>query len=790
MEVGQKELGRGDKEWQQEGEGDSLAGGTSDHDMPVIQQEVWREEDIDDMPVLQKMVDLPSRPAGRKLRSPPPPPLQITLSLTNTPVKHSRCLKVVSRKGKDIDKGSQTGGNESCGSQHHSRKKSHKHKKLSKPLNASEKCSNIRQACDKTSEESDLKQKNSHQCHAKSALTELIDLNHSTSPSVARSIEGDPVVSFEHDTPMEPDSTSEFGLVRWRHARKESEISRGEVSPFGEVSPHSAGCAGPATPSSQECTMRVEENLAECDSTSMFIASPSAISPASHGEIEERVCPVLADREDRSPAHCVCRCRSLPPPPDLVTRDHTHSGTVTIESHHAVTPAAARPPLPRIRTRLVRSHSVDDEPAPNLEKVAPCLELMAAPGDVLQGENESPPVLTLPEEEIRGQQFRIEHSDSADIPPEENQQEAPPLVKYGPESTPRSSRSNSSCDDGDKSPPVLTLLGQETSSKPRKKSVELVDFTNNIDWHTAVVETVMGPPTVEQDGEKKPGIVIKIRTKAVVPSVKGAPKEKAVASVSRIQRKRHNVDNSEVISRLRKRHKPEEVSKLAEVTQRDLSQGYCVDSKTSERSVQTDSASSKTFSCFYQPHPASQAKKQRRNEVQVGKDLKAHTHLSLADHSVVQTFMELSRLQCLTHVLVNGLFPRLQPQLSITTPESLRFTRIIDDIIFSLEQSESELRFKECEDLNEMFEKLTLSGDVCLPVYSPRIVLCRSPQHLLHDFREKVCRMLQLLLPNLIVSITNTISHSSHQLENILRKIIAANKTKAAKKKLLTFRNQ
>nr|KAG5709769.1 hypothetical protein BaRGS_032593 [Batillaria attramentaria] len=49
--------------------------------MPVIERMAWQEEDLKGMPVLQRMVDLPSKNGAQAARSPPPPPLQISLSL-------------------------------------------------------------------------------------------------------------------------------------------------------------------------------------------------------------------------------------------------------------------------------------------------------------------------------------------------------------------------------------------------------------------------------------------------------------------------------------------------------------------------------------------------------------------------------------------------------------------------------------------------------------------------------------------------------------------------------------
>ncbi|KAL8618620.1 hypothetical protein ACOMHN_015730 [Nucella lapillus] len=784
-----------------------------DAEMPVIQREVWREEDIEDMPVLQKMVDLPPGHQDRKLGSPPPPALQITLSLTET-YKRNRKSKNGSKNRAQDPSLNAAGGKEDdydgySSSQHtpEIEKKAVVSRIQAGQSNVDILQHNFQQ--DGGQESTSLKEKTLLPCQAKSALTELTQLSQVNSPMLARGSEVDAVRSPECDLPMEPDSTSEFltACNRLLRARKGSKASQGEVSPWRVVSPGArfAGLRTLNNPgSNSDVLVRIEENAAECDSTSMFMNSPSAISPASQGEIEERVCPVLADHEDgASPSHFVCRCRSLPPPADLMNKDGTLStpSQPTVGMPHSVRCQGKSKPW----TPLVsRACSLDDDPAPDLEKVAPSLDLMATPRDSSQSDHDSPPVLTLPEQEAQLKRLNIEHSQEKDVPVEVNQQEAPPLIRYGPEPPPQASpqdlppsctkyrdsppwlssndfHSQEKCRDND-SPPVLSSHKQEGVSKPikSKRRTAVCDFTSNIDWETAVVETVENPPSLTKyDGEFKPGIVIKIRTKgrtATTQSAQPAAKPEPVPQTVAIKRKQHTVDNTETLSRLRKRSKSGDVDKSAASAVDQEQQACSAGSKAvnTQHKVNGESGHSRVN------HTKPKEKKLRHNVVQLGGDLKVWTHgLSVKDSRFAQCSVELSRLQTLTHELVGVLFPRLQPQLIDLAPESGAFVSIIDEIILSLERSTSEETVLDCDSLHSTFQKLSLNGGACVPVFSPQVVLCSSPGHVLEDLRSKACCLLQLLLPDLTASLTQSLSHSSEKLEMFLRKVILANINKA-----------
>ena len=162
-------------------------------------------------------------------------------------------------------------------------------------------------------------------------------------------------------------------------------------------------------------------------------------------------------------------------------------------------------------------------------------------------------------------------------------------------------------------------------------------------------------------------------------------------------------------------------------------------------------------------------------------------HLSPSVHKFVLATTKLSRLQTQTHALVSTLFPRLAPQLSHVSPESRHFVKTVDDIIALLERSASEEAVIDCEDMCRWLERLTLGGrggGECVPVFSPQVVLCSAPQHSLEQFQDKVCTLLQLLLPDLTVSLANTISQASDELELVLKRIVLANSSevKAARK--------
>ncbi|KAK7099960.1 uncharacterized protein [Littorina saxatilis] len=880
----------------------------AEEEMPEIQQEAWREEDVKGMPVLQRMDSPPLSP---------PPPLQITISLKDSPP--------ASRFSNSSDTG----------------KAAYKSKSGSEKKDKAEGTKDVKE---KPTEERGVEEKKHSQCHSRSALLELTDLSHSTSPTAPRCLEVDlaesidqpsqeskdkspnhcamskhsprarrgkaqtQMLSPERDCPMEPDSTSEC-LVKWHRPRLGSDATVTEVSPRCEVSPHSAVCIAAATPGNS-CS---ELGLAECDSTSMFLSSPSAISPASQGD-EERGCPVLTDHEDgASPAHFVCQCRSLPPPTDLVVhRDHVPTnapsprkplGSTHLMASGTISEKCATKSWPPL---VIHRSSLDDDAAPNLEKMVPSLDPGTEPAEQeLLRENISPPILTHSEQEAVEKQFQSSDSQSkvcaSEVPP--------PLVKY--ETKPSNKTEYISVDTKVlDSPPVLSLpeeaektdkdsaefnksaekydtvkhcskegrtsgaekvskpslkcdlakpnrtsegkckrsdlaktskthgkksdldkpnkahdlakpnkrhgegcdfkasktrLKVTDSAKPYKKQAEtsdfpkpnkkhteagVCDFAKNIDWQSAVVETVESPPGLtKQEGESKRGIILKIRTKSVAPKVEPAPEKPEPAqepnpNPTRIERKRHTIDSPEMVSRLRKRQKSGETEKPAvpEAGEEmiDGKHSKDCDSKTKRQKA------GKAGGCQCCNRVSPKYRRPRRNTVQLGEDLKAHTaHLPDADRKFVSAAIDLSRLQSQAHDLVYTLFPRLQPQLSNVAPESARFAKIIDDIIAELEGCDSDKSALDPEDLCQRMKTLTLNAmqrNELVPVFSPHVTLCRSPYHSLEEFQGKVCALLQLLLPDLPVSLSNSLSKTSNELEVVMTRVVMANKVKVARK--------
>ena len=636
---------------------------------------------------------------------------------------------------------------------------------------------------------------NCQQCPAQLPLTELASLaqlGHNASPIMPKGSDIDPVLSPEMELPMEPDSTSEVvtASLKYGEPNQKGDTSLREVSPRVVASPCRTGCGGDGLQCHRNRGMmaHAEESQAECDSTSLLLASPSAISPASQGEIEERVCPVLTDREDgASPAHCVCQCRALHPRPGLITREQTPVASTgsphTVTSHHLTTGSDSGPST-RPSSKSKPPDHTDCVTTPDQEMLDPiprsCVKVESA-GESLQCEGKTPAIV-FSKVHVSGNQSKTEsvlrnrspkvnkdshigtNSSSALLLPGEDEEAVRHLrhrVKSGPAR--------------------LALSSQETSPKVSRKQAEVCDFARNIDWDSAVAETVESPSSmVECDGESKPGIILKIRTKAAVqcrePISHLRPPKRSVT----LKRKGHSVDNSDMLSRLRKRQKPGEMQRSEDGDNSKQS----VSQKCTETCQHTQKASTES-SCSCSNNSVPRNTRRRRNTVQLGGDLKAYTeYLSSSDRMFVESATKLSRLQTQTYNLMCTLFPLLRLQLSTMTPESQQFTKVIDDIIRFLEQSDSEEAVQEWEDLCESLGKLTLGGDGAVPVFSPQVVLCSSPQHFLQEFQDKVCTLLQLLLPDVTVSFSDTLSQTSDQLEAVLKRIEAANE-KAARKKLI-----
>ncbi|XP_071117257.1 uncharacterized protein [Haliotis cracherodii] len=153
--------------------------------------------------------------------------------------------------------------------------------------------------------------------------------------------------------------------------------------------------------------------------------------------------------------------------------------------------------------------------------------------------------------------------------------------------------------------------------------------------------------------------------------------------------------------------------------------------------------------------------------------------LQAHERRFVRHCLYLSNLQTKLHTLFCHLFPRLQPVLSKIAPEGRHFSRIVDDIILLLQQAEAEDDVKDSEELSMELESLTLLGvNSGVPVFETCVSLCRSPDVCLEEFREKVFLLIQLLLPELTLSIENNCYRSHRDLEKFLDKVIAQNKNK------------
>ncbi|XP_076439988.1 uncharacterized protein LOC143279745 [Babylonia areolata] len=625
------------------------------------------------------------------------------------------------------------------------------------------------------------------QCHTHSPLTDLRDLSPTTSPAGVEGLRLDPVLSPEHDLPMEPDSTSEcLAASKSVKSRKGCEVSNSmhKMYHVGEDFPCSTGESNPRARIGA-VAVHVEESQAECDSTCMLLASPNAISPASQGEIEERVCPFLTDHEDgASPAHCVCQCRSLPPPANLSPRDHVPTITTATS---ASPPSLAFPHLTVriIATKSDNSSSETKSKSPlisprnhyecrttsDLEHFATKLDLRRKKIDEKQ-QNKTTPV-SLQGKEC-GKQYLTQYAETqsavrvtASVVKKDSAAVVKSQVDLFELSTDKagSSKHDYSNNSGE--------LG--VSAKCDSKQNDVCDFAKHIDWDTAVAETFESSTSVRgYDGESKPGIILKIRAKAVVPCLEKNLDPNSVKTASPQKRKSEPLGSPEILSRLRKRQKSEVATSE---TSCSLEQAHCEERADQCKSKRKPSRSAADDGCSCRNSATS--KRKCRNTVQPDGDLKAYTkHLSPSDSKFVESSTRLSRLQTLTYNLVFSLFPFLRQQLNHITPESHHFTKIVDEIIGSLERSDSDEVLKDFEHLGELFEKLKVEDSELVPVFSPQVVLCSDPLHSLEDFQQKVCSLLQLLLPDLTISLSDCFLQSSSQLEEVVKRVLLVNKTK------------
>lgn len=837
-----------------------------------LDREAWEEEDMNEMPILQKMVDLPSKQIpehGSELGpSPPPPPLQKSVGgdlrkgcERITSRKSRSCRKARSKafsciqesshvhtKSSQLQEGDESFVKNVCSKQHLKMGKSlpviNRRKFVSrataKEMDSS--LSPVHLTLDQETINSDNSLPASPSCigdvllHPNFRDEHMMQTSRRDSSSIlSRELRKSCVLSPERDL-VEPDSTSEIldvpNVRKSPKSRSKEELSRVNLSVAHAKTKHGLGHSG-------EVTVRItDEGVGECDSTSMCLASPSAISPASQGEIEERMCPVMADNEDGGhhltewgTGHCICQCRSLTSPPDLPflpskKSRSSHSSKNSLTSRHLVR-----------KNRLLSCDSL-----PHLERMPICtnqnesLDLEGTGNQIC----ESPPMLSLPELELQGEGDLI---CSPKLDPEIGQgsfmiksepAETPPLlVKYEVEDK-LHNQSKGLLEDFsyDESPPVL-ILPMKVYRKGTKGDSRRRHSSRRKRSSSARKKEAMSPPCLTKY-EAKPsesGIVLKLRAKRTLsnprspqpdlrsdmpqllveqktlstdqihPSKepesvsesavdekkppKQEPKQEFLLEPKPVARRRHTVDSPEFPVGLRKRKRDSEPeqgggeSRLHDPSKHQQD-GLKEREDFGSRGKRQKAGLGGACSCCRNPSP--KHKRRRRNTVHLGDPF---FDLSPVQRDFVLFSVKLSRLQTRTHSLVCTLFPRLAPDLQNIAPESQKFLEAIDDIIGSLQRSELEENNKDSADLSCLIETLSLAdrneeGEI--PVYLPQVVVCQSPQHSLEEFQDKVCIMLQLLLPDITVSLSDNLFHTSEELELMLEKIIAANMLKPSKK--------
>lgn len=786
-------------------------------EMPQIQREVWSDEEVKGMPVLQRMDGL-SPGGSRKVQSPAPPalPLSAPEVRLNKKERSVRLNNIV--EGEIVMKDSLP-----C-----SKLSSEKYESDSQKLNDVGPC---KKSVDLSMEANFI---DSVKQPTQESSDRILVFEKKNSE-----IDRMSVLCLSHDTPMEPDSTSEFLLCAARQRKEREIIIRNEISPCSEVSPRSTACIGHGSTlgvnngsiNSGEVTVRLEESQAECDSTCMFLTSSSAISPASQSEIEERVCPVLTDHEDgASPAHnCIhvqmCRYRTLPTPSDLVTREHVQIlspvSTSADKDHtkdNKKISSKSQPewnPLVRAtnnqneeckestcvptHTQPVCESQIDpcksenklSESAPKIDKVPPNCNLKAESkrNSSLSAGINVPHVEDFLGEKYEGKKCSMEVESiksNGDVPKATEPVTASTLTVQSIESKHSSSKNSDCCsslgisEKLDGVSPLKISNGKSVSS--RKQHSPVCDFSpiDNIDWRSAVAETVESPKSLStHNGESKPGIILKIRTKSIIPksSVAQMIEHTSMASAqstsvalsenlavtettvnrASFDRKRHTVDSPEIVSRLRKREKIPKVQQNQPEPVQKSQQQQSRDSKGKKR-------------------PTSQIKRKRRHTVQLGNLASNVEHLPAFDRQFAKASIRLYQLQKHTHDLLSSLSPHLHSKLSSIMPDSSAFLSMIDDTIAALELSEPDNLVMDLEGICTSFESLKLESAMAVPVYLPRVTLCRSPQHAAEEFQDKVCCLLQLMLPSVSMSFRESLCKGDDDLVAFIQWIQQANK--------------
>lgn len=216
------------------------------------------------------------------------------------------------------------------------------------------------------------------------------------------------------------------------------------------------------------------------------------------------------------------------------------------------------------------------------------------------------------------------------------------------------------------------------------------------------------------------------------------------------------MDTPEILSRLRNREK---IPKVEQQQQPE---------PTTQKKQRKDSEAKKKVTA--------QKKRSRRHSVQLGGDLSCSVaHLPSYGQAFAFCAIRLYQLQKLSHDVLSCLSPYLRHKLSAVSPDSSAFVTIIDDTVASLQRSEGEDLQIDFNAACTALEKLSLDSHDKTPVSLPSITLCRSPQHVLEEFQEKICHLLQLILPDVGMSFADSLSTNGDDLLALLRSVLRTN---------------
>ncbi|ESP01232.1 hypothetical protein LOTGIDRAFT_157401 [Lottia gigantea] len=152
-----------------------------------------------------------------------------------------------------------------------------------------------------------------------------------------------------------------------------------------------------------------------------------------------------------------------------------------------------------------------------------------------------------------------------------------------------------------------------------------------------------------------------------------------------------------------------------------------------------------------------------------------YEHLSKPNQNFIYHSIQQSNVKSKLYLFFCSVFPKLVPILHSMTPESQGFYLFINEMLECLQSAEKEQLTVNTVDVINLLQEMDIQNECqTIPVFQPDVILCQNPERCFSIFRDKVVKLLQLLLPSLVVSLDGYLS-TTKDLELFLDKLLSSN---------------